>query len=152
MKSNNTIQIKAALLLLVFSLNTLLGFACSLGLNLGYNKHHHKEEVAATSSLMAHHEKGSTHNSHEEKKQSHHQSDSDKDCCGNGVTSFNLLNKTLSHQVELVHPDLFVAIIATRFNSGSLAYINATKNIQWFVQSHHPPIPDIRIAIQSFQI
>lgn len=152
MKKNKTIQFKAALLLLVFSLNTLLGFACSLGLQMGYNEHHHDAEVAAPTSHTAHHEHGSDQKHHEDKKQHHPDNESsDDDCCSNGVTSFNLISKTIPHQVELV-PHFFTAFTFTWFNSGIFPYINVTKNIKPFVRSHHPPIPDIRIAIQSFQI
>ncbi len=153
MKKNKTIQVKAALLILVFALNTLLGFACSLGLQMGYNEHHHKTEVANAASDTDHHEYGSDQKHHEEKEQHHPESEnSDDDCCSNEVTSFNLSNKTGPNQVQLVHPIFFTAFTATWFNSGIFPYINVTKNIKLFVRNHHPPIPDIRIAIQSFQI
>lgn len=153
MKKNKTIQLKAAFLLIVFSLNTLLGFACSLGLQMGYNEHHHETEVAAVASHTEHHENANNQQHHEDKKQHHPGSESSKDdCCSNGVTSFNLVNKTVPHQVQLVHPVFFTAFTATWFNTGMFSYINVTKDIKPFVCSHHPPIPDIRIAIQSFQI
>lgn len=153
MKKNKTIQFKAALLLLVFSLNTLLGFACSLGLKMGYNEHHHDAKVPAPSSHTAHHEHDSNQKHHEDKKHHHPDSESsDDDCCSNGVTSFNLINKTVPNQVELVHPIFFTAFTATWFNRSVPSYINIVKDIRPFVRTHHPPIPDIRIAIQSFQI
>ncbi len=139
--------------MLVFSLNTLLGFACSLGLQMGYNDHHHETEVATAVTHTDHHEHGSNQKHHEDKKQHHSENEnSDDDCCSNGVTSFNLSNKMVPHQVQLVHPFFFTAFTATWFNSGIFPYNNVTKNIKPFVRSHHPPIPDIRIAIQSFQI
>lgn len=154
MKKNKNIQYKAALLLLVFSLNTLLGFACSLGLNMGYNEHHHQAEVTAPTSHTAHHKYCNDLKHHEEKKQHHPNSENNNDdCCGNGVTSFNLLNKTLPNQVELVHPIVDVDFTANWFNSDILIpYTNIEKDIKPFVRTHHPPIPDIRIAIQSFLI
>ena len=48
MKRNRSIQLKAAFLLLVFGLNTVVGFACSLGLDMGFNIPHHKEEASAS--------------------------------------------------------------------------------------------------------
>lgn len=153
MKQNKTIQVKAALLLIVFSLNTLLGFACSLGFNMGYNEHHHETEIAAPTSHTEHHEQGSDHKHHENKKHQHPESKSSKDdCCSNGVTSFNLITKTVPSQVELVHPVFFTLFTATFLTSGIFSYINVARDIKPFVRSHHPPIPDIRIAIQSFQI
>lgn len=153
MNKIKTIQFKAALLLLLFSLNTLIGFACSLGLNMGYNEHHHQAEVAPPTSHSAHHAHGSEQKHHEDKKQHHHESEkNDDDCCSHGVTSFNLLNKTVPQQVQLVHPGFTIAFTPVWFDSGIFTYINVTKNIKPYVRSHHPPIPDIRIAIQSFQI
>ncbi|MEO7444712.1 MAG: hypothetical protein ABIT96_03190 [Ferruginibacter sp.] len=153
MKNSKTIRFKAALLVLVFSLNTLIGFACSLGLNLGYNQHHHEAEVAAPGSNTDHHGHGSEKKHHEKQTQHYPVNESSNDdCCGNGVTSFNLINKTVPQQVELVNPVFFTAFTATWFSSGILPYINVEKDIKPFVRSHHPPIPDIRIAIQSFQI
>lgn len=153
LKKSKTIQFKAALLLIVFSFNTLLGFACSLGLQMGYNDHHHEVEVATAASHTEHHEHGSDQKHHEDKEQHHPNNESsDDDCCGNGVTSFNLVSKTIPQQVELVPQVLFTAFTYSWFNSGILPYTNVAKDIKPFVRSHHPPIPDIRIAIQSFQI
>ncbi len=153
MKKNDTIQVIASLLLLVFSLNTLLGFACSLGFNLGYNKHHHETEVVEFASHTEHHEHANNQQHSEKHKQHHPESgSSDDDCCSNGVTSFNLINKTVPHQVEIVHPVFFSIFTATWFDTGISSYINRTNEIKSFVHRHHPPIPDIRIAIQSFQI
>ena len=39
MKQNRSIQIKATFLLLVFSFNIVVGFACGLGVNMGFNSH-----------------------------------------------------------------------------------------------------------------
>lgn len=36
MKSTISIKIKAAFLLVVFALNTVVGFACSLGVDMGF--------------------------------------------------------------------------------------------------------------------
>ncbi|HEY5631199.1 MAG TPA: hypothetical protein VIR31_03660, partial [Nitrososphaeraceae archaeon] len=35
-------KIRALALLTVFSLNTVAGFACSVGVDMGYNAHHHE--------------------------------------------------------------------------------------------------------------
>ena len=44
--------------------------------------------------------------------------------------------------------------LAMRCNAGDLSYLNSRPDIFLFdrILGHHPPIPDIRIAIQSFQI
>lgn len=148
-KKNRNIRLKAALLILVFSLNTALGFACSLGLNMGYNGHHHHEQEAVSTHSTQH------HGHHNEGKEQHHPTSSNSskdDCCSNGVTSFNLLDKSVSEQVTIVHPVFATAFLAAYFHIASLQAQLIPKNIRAFAQSYHPPIPDIRIAIQSFLI
>ena len=61
MNSSRTIKYKALFLLATFSLNTVVGFACSLGIDMGFNSGHH------------HHE----HNDEEQDKNSHSYSDGD---------------------------------------------------------------------------
>ena len=46
MKISVPYQLKAALLLLVFSLNALIGFACSIGIDMNLMLHHHDAELA----------------------------------------------------------------------------------------------------------
>lgn len=45
MTKSRSIQLKAAFLLVVFSLNTLVGFACAMGVDMGFNQPHHSKEV-----------------------------------------------------------------------------------------------------------
>ena len=45
MKRNKTIKFRAAFLLLVFGLNTVVGFACALGLDMGFNNSHQQEKT-----------------------------------------------------------------------------------------------------------
>ncbi len=135
--------------MLVFSFNTVLGFACSLGLDMGYNKRHHQHDAESFHSAQ--------HHGHSKEGKEHHHSSSSNssnkdDCCSNGATSFNLLNKTIPHQVEIVPQVYFTDFTFVGFHSGIFPYTNVTKRLKPFVRSHHPPIADIRIAIQSFQI
>lgn len=44
MISNGYIQFKAAFLMVVFSMNTLVGFACSMGVDMGFNKPQDSQE------------------------------------------------------------------------------------------------------------
>jgi len=139
--------------MLVFSLNTLLGFACSLDFNMGYNEHHHETELSVPPSPTAYHEHGSDHEHQEDKKHRHPINESSKDdCCSNGVTFFSLLDKSVSEQVIIVHPVFATAFFNSYFHIGLLHPHYVPKNIRAFAQSYHPPIHDIRIAIQSFLI
>lgn len=159
MKRNTPIQLKAAFLLIVFSLNTVIGFACSVGIDMGFNsKHHHEEE--ATEAVVHVHKDGKQHVHHERKNTHSHdlaahqnKSGSDKDnCCNDKVKSFQQLDKTVPTSVNAIHPVFFTAFLASYYNINILPHSDIVKDIKPFVRSYHPPIPDIRIAIQSFQI
>lgn len=145
MKQNTSIKLKAAFLLAVFALNTVLGFACSMGLKMGYNNHHHEAALVSTET------KHPNHNS-KEHQHSHQSSGSKDDCCSHGVTSFNLLEKTPAHAISLVHPVFATAFLVSYYTPWILPKLFIPKSIRAFAQDYHPPIPDIRIAIQSFQI
>jgi hypothetical protein len=163
MKQQKKYKTIAAFLLTVFSLNTVVGFACSVGLDMGYNsKHHHEDE--ATEAVVHIHKDGKKH-VHYEKKDSHssskshkqdqaknHHSDQKKDdCCGDEVTRFSQLDKTVPASLDIIHP-IFLTSFFDIFSSVVLPSSDIIKDIKQFVRSYHPPIPDIRIAIQSFQI
>ncbi len=49
MNRSRSIQIKAAFLVLVFSIHTIVGVACALGIDMDFNTTHHQdEEIAET--------------------------------------------------------------------------------------------------------
>lgn len=165
MKSITSIKLKAAFLLVVFSLNTIVGFACSLGLEMGYNSTHHGED-AATEAVVHIHKDRKKH-IHHEKKESHthdksHNHDEanntektrkDKDnCCTDEVMNFQQIDKSIPNSVNIIHPIFFTAFVAVYYNITLLPNTSVVRDIKPFVRNHHPPIPDIRIAIQSFQI
>jgi len=80
MKKRRSIQLKAAFLMIVFSLNTLIGFACAVGINMGFNTSHHHEDEA-TEAVVHIHKDGKKHVHHEDAK---HHDGSDKDHAKNG--------------------------------------------------------------------
>lgn len=165
LKRNLSIQFKAAFLLVVFALNTVIGFACSVGVDMGFNsKHHNKEE--ATEAVVHVHKDGKKH-VHQEKKENHSHDKSHKhdeanntkksnsdegNCCTNKVKSFQDVDKSVPSSQSLIHPVFFTAFLASYYNINIIPHTDAIKDIKPFVRSYHPPIPDIRIAIQSFQI
>ena len=157
-------KIKAFFLLSVFSLNTVVGFACSIGVDMGFNsKHHHDQE--ATEPVVHIHADGKKH-IHNEKKEkhnhdkSHHhaqdknyqQSKEGKDnCCNDQVLKFEQLDKSVPYSLHIIHPTFLFAFFDVFYDAG-LTDPGTVKNIKQFVRSYHPPISNIRIAIQSFQI
>ena len=155
-------RIKALFLLSVFSLNTVVGFACSVGLDLGFNSnHHHNEE--STEAVVHIHSDGKKH-IHSEKKTDHkksqnHDEDNDhhkskegkNDCCNDQVLKFEQLDKSIPYSLNVIHPTFLIAFFDV-FYDVALPPSGTVKNIKQFVRSYHPPISNIRIAIQSFQI
>jgi len=149
MKKIKSIQLKAAFLVIVFSLNTVIGFACTVGLDMGFNSHHHEESAIEVSEN--HHQDKSHH--HDEADVHHHQTNNDKDnCCNNEVMKFQQVDKAVASSITLISPVFFTSFLASFYNIDILSSNNRISGIKYFVRSHHPPIPDIRIAIQSFQI
>ncbi|WP_216823413.1 hypothetical protein, partial [Niastella vici] len=95
MKQNTTIQLKAIFLLIVFSLNTLVGFACAVGLNMGFNAkhHHHDDDPVSTATATSHHHEGTTPHHHDELAKSN--ATEDDNCCTENATQFSQLDKLL---------------------------------------------------------
>lgn len=145
MKRNKSIKLKAAILLIVFVLNTILGFACSVGLDMGFNHHHHEEgtEISTT----------------------HHDEDviiySSKtsvipfeNCCNQKVIEIARADKQVSASIHItipffnsntdfLHPGIVCENLLSQVE-------NTTK---WYlVQGHHPPIIPIYIVVQNFRI
>lgn len=132
LKKIKSIQATTCLLFIVFSMNTLLGFACSVGINLGYNKYHHAKVCSAC-----------VHSSETKSKAN------ENDCCSKVVTPFNLLSKVVPSSYHLIHtPDSFAISAFHLFLQPSLFLYN-----YFFITTtnYSPPV-NIRIIIQSFLI
>ena len=157
-------MIRASVLLAVFSLNTVIGFACSLGLDMGFNsKHHHHDD--ATKAVIHIHKDGKKHVHHEKKNEhdhgrSHHHNgagnhdtskNDDGNCCNDEVLKFEQLDKSFPNSLNIIHPT-FATFIAALSYTDVFCPAGVPKDIKQFVRSYHPPISNIRIAIQSFQI
>jgi hypothetical protein len=142
MRKNISIQYKATFLLIVFSLNMIIGFACAIGIDMGFNTLHHEE-----TEVIAH------EGSHHHEADSHHKSKGCKgNCCNDHVIKFSQVDKSLPQSFVSFNTIFFTTLISTFYNIDVLHISKAIANIRYFARSHHPPIPDIRIAIQSFQI
>ena len=145
MQSQFTIRIKAVFLLVVFSMNSMLGFACSTGMKLGYNANHHVEAGATTRDHCGNIVPAvATDNPTSPEKP--------QDCCKDQVVKFTLLDKSVCSSVKVEQPAQFAQDMAVMY---CLAAWNSQQVVtpHYFVQSDHPPIStDIRTVIQSFQI
>ncbi len=159
MKIKRSTQLKAAFLMIVFSFNTIIGFACAVGIDMGFNTPHHHDEEASEALVHIHadgkkhvHHAGANH--HDEQDNDHHNSKEDKDnCCNKKVIQFNDVDKSASHSLNAnIAPPYFTTFITAFYITRILYFSSINTDIKYFVRSHHPPIPDIRIAIRSFQI
>ena len=154
MKRNTSIQLKALFLLLVFALNTAVGFACAGGMDMGFNTTHHGEaeiteiHVHANGQKHEHHNKsGSNH--HEENKPEKKEKGG---CCSDGVQKFQNLDKNLNQNANtVINAPSFVVIVSTFFGM-EVHNLSKTYPIKYKVRLFYPPPENIRIAIRSFQI
>ncbi len=101
------------------------------------NKHHHESKATG----------------HENKNKGDNcKSKEDKDnCCNDKVTKFSKLDKAVPQPFTL-SPVFYTPFNSSFYNIDVLVSSQVTKSTKYFVRSHHPPIHDILIAIQRFQI
>jgi hypothetical protein len=155
MKSFTSIQSKAAFLTFVFLLNTIVGFACAIGTDMGVKTdHHQKPEISAHSHK---HDDGHKHK-HPEHKQAatdHHAPKESKDnCCKDQVEKLTKADKLhqSSFDYSLLSLPSFILPAAVQNFGGTSGIVLVNVSNSHFVRHCRPPIPDVRIAIQSFQI
>lgn len=154
MEKSISIQLKAAFLIIVFSMNTVIGFACAMGVDMGFNsKHHHEEDEEATETSV--HVDGKEHQHHDEETKHHHDSKEDSEksgCCNDGVIKFQNLEKNLNqNNTQVIYAYVFATILS---NFWGINIFNCAKALPQHYKPRvfHPPPPDILIAIQCFQI
>ncbi len=145
----------ATFLLVVFSLNTMAGFACSIGIDMGYNSGHHQHEEMTTIPELHHHESGT--------KMHHHATPNPgqaivagihEDCCAGVVNDFTQLDKAVTYNNLLVKAPVFLAFYLNDFfvTEKSIGDPQTGTNDQFLRRSCSINDNDIRIAIHSFQI
>lgn len=171
MKPFRAIQYKALFLLVTFSLNTVVGIACSMGVDMGFNAHHHhhSHEVGKHHghSDADHHEEHDGENSHSHQHEAmapHHLGtdnntalftfQDEENCCKDFVVGFNSVDKQIvkqdnSTQLKITYLSPFILT----------AFVSEANNARGFVLHQRIPPreidfspPDIRVFIQSFQI
>ena len=150
MPKSITHKLIAAFLLFIFSLSTIAGFACSVGLNFGDTTLHHNEADACSKIHKIHHNSFQKNAASVLKDATH-----PNDCCTNDVTSFNKLDKSVSgNNLSLKVPVLQL--------STTLPFFSQEQNIsKIFLHDQFDYLrrcallyynTDIRIAIRSFRI
>ncbi|RYZ29638.1 MAG: hypothetical protein EOO10_05620 [Chitinophagaceae bacterium] len=148
-------------LTILFLSNTVVGFACTIGADMLFNRDHHHEHSASTTIKVHRHPKGTKPHSHSNKNaesstaHSHKkEQESKKDnCCKDEVAKFVAVDKQISKTISIKAPQMFADIFHPVFILADVEMASGhTPDKSYFVRCHHPPIPDIRIAVQSFQI
>lgn len=146
MKIQRSIMLKAVFLIIVFFLNTVVGFACAIGADMGFNGMHHQEKPGGHR-----HAGGQKEHHHAAVNQiAAHQKDN---CCKDEVSKLTTADKeaqavpaySFQHSISAIFP-------APVYFQDSLSFIPANIPNTYFARHSRAPIPDVRIAIQSFQI
>jgi hypothetical protein len=179
-------KVKAAILLIVFSLNTMVGFACALGLDLSASNDEHKHEATtgasgahshdghqhstgdANSAASTHshdadqHSSSHSHNNaahpHSAEKDHHEQNEAathgcKSDCCTEEVVPLQQVDKAVAKNITVPLLNFTISFSYSFFGVDVLSSFyqrcSYPNYVRWRPSS---TIPDIRIAIQSFQI
>jgi len=148
MKSKISIQLKAMFLVIVFGFNTVVGFACAIGIDMNFNSSHHHEEEASKIHV---HADGKAH-LHGKKDHTHSHQNGKDDCCNDKVLKISQADKAVPQAAKLLNPILLTAMSAVYYHINISYPSQVNTSTKYFVRGHHPPIADIRIAIRSFQI
>ena len=150
-------KFKAAFMLMVFALNTVVAFACSVGLNMGFNTHHHQQKSGelVTLNTQKHDHKTTFHKHNMGAVKDHDEANTPAkdDCCNKNAIQLQQVDKFLSQssKIEIGTPVILLADHSS-YQIGHILFAHFINDQYYFVRSDHPPIKDIRIAIQSFQI
>ena len=133
-------------------MNIWVGFACAIGADMGFNTHHQDEEMTDVSVHV--HADGKKHQHHDEAGERHDKKDTSKkdDCCKDKVMKLSQTDKEVPQSHIIISPVFFTAFITSYYSMDILYPSQVSISNKHFAGGHHPPIPDIRIAIQSFQI
>lgn len=157
MKKIKTIELKAAFLLILFLLNTIIGFSCAVVLDLGSNANHHEEDVNVIP-IQIHTD--DTYHQYNNKTKDHyngadfhlHKTTHDEDCRYCKARKIAQQHNALLQSINKVRRIRFTAS-STGFHKANIIFSKRFySHIKYYVQGHHLSIVDIRIAIQCFQI
>ena len=121
----------------------IIGFACAIGIDMWFNTSHHEENE-----ITAH--EGSHH--HDEAGTNHKTKGCKDNCCNDHFVKFAQVDKSFPQCFAGLNIIFFTTLISSFYNIDVLHTSASSANIKYFVLGHHPPIPDIRLAIRSLQI
>ena len=133
-------------------MNIIIGFACAVGVDMGFNTQHHDEEQTITTPM--HVQSGGHKHKHNSKDNKHHHNNknsNEKDgCCNDVVLKFQNVEKNIVAKIIIDAPHS-VAIFST-FPSCNLFNINCGYPQKKLLRFFYPPPLDLLILIQKFQV
>ena len=149
MKIKLSIQIKAALLIIVFGLNTAVGFACAMGIDF---KAAPKNETGKAEKIHVH-ANGKKHHHHNPaqklpQKNEQHKKD---DCCTDKVIKFQNIDKNITQGYKHVFTTPVLVPMLSNLIDNNI-YTSPIAPAKYVVRNFHPPPCSILITIQRFQI
>ena len=122
------------------------------------NKRQYKKEPRSQEATEVHqHADGIKHDHHNQPAKHEHENNKSekkekKGCCNDEVQKLQSLDKALNQNAKtVIDVPAFAAIISTFFGIDIFSFAKAYP-LKYIARYFYPPPPDIRIAIQSFQI
>ena len=143
-------RLKAAFLLLVFCANTVVGFACATAMS--FSGTGDRMVVSAGAVTPSPGQKTAGPGRHSRKSAcscSHHRK---KTCCTGEVTAFEQMAKHLPQDISAGAPQITAPSLLYAGDSYRVIALHTASINDLYLRYYHPPIPDIRISIQSFQL
>ena len=158
MNKTFAIQLKAAFMLFIFSLNMFVGFACSIGLMSGSNAQHQPVVTVKKSAHSHSHEHGKAGKGHHHEKAKPHDHKTDhkdakdkKGCCSDEVQKIQQLDKNLKSNVKIIAVDVVAEVAPTHYQPYAVIF-STTNPAKLRERFFYPPPPNILLSIQRFQI
>ena len=142
---------KALILLVVFSSNTLISFACSYS-NLFHSSHHH------TTPAKKKHQHSDSHHEHDHSANHHDESnktESNESCCSTSVVALHKAEKAISRYIDApIAPFVNHFIFGFVISYIDIFHLHPKDTLSIHENRWRAPttIQDLRIVIQSFQI
>jgi len=155
MKLNKTIQLKAIFLLMVFSLNTLIGFACAVDANMelyARHSHSHHHHAGAVKKGSHHHDENPAHHHHHDHKKNGNAGNDDDNCCTGKVTQ---LSQTDKLPAQTIYAGIEIPVTLVPLHFLYRAFLSAVSPETSKIPIARPYTLNargIRVSIQSFQI
>lgn len=151
---------KAIFLLVIFLLNTLVGFGCALGMEANHHKDQQAHELSAQ--MKEHHHVGHDKQDHAESQEHRHEhktntasglSFSNEDLCCKILVNDLLTQSKLIPEIGKL--PVLMPMVLVSANAYDLFIPVSVGELDQNAEVNHrerPPNSDIRIIIQSFQI